>query len=591
MNWPGLVLESLTAASLLVVAAQVYLVLNKLWIRKHEPAVAESVSIMGESLGLVPLAILSVNYAADGYWEGVVDSALWVLAGVVTIAVGTGRWVEGRRQRGFWRLLRESLKLERTEVGDLARSFFRPSGAAQILDILGQVAMLDRDLDERERAFVESFADSWGVSFRWEDLEESEGNALDMVRLRRSVERYLATTPPVGLVTQLADAVSSLVRIDRVTTAEEDLMLEELQGMFDDYAGQARSTRYVVAVVPQDEAQDEALRGLLPGIEKRRLEGGMAYPVGPYYSSRYADVVAEQYRSMSFFATVVVETDVAAAPSRKGGPSGGLGGLALIGLAVSLSVAWPAPAVAQFGAIESLARRVSDLGFYYSRGGIVPRGSGLERSAFGMSSFGVELLFEVAEIPSAAARERQRSAEPSVRQVLTEVEVHEHPDGTADTIRRYEVVRRTPGLRPDDILWTLEVGIGYGQVQGLELRDPSLDLNATIRTLPAVSLYLSYEPLGTYLGIRTGFLRTHAMQVVDADGTIYDGSAEAFMMGGLLGYAFALDPTWLFIEAGYTARSFPSVEWSAPGGLPPGIPRELDTSGWGITVGIQFPVQ
>jgi DnaJ-domain-containing protein 1 len=591
MNWPGLVLESLTLASLLVVATQVYLVLNKLWIRKHERAVAESVSIMGESLGLAPLAILSVNYAADGYWEGMVDSALWVLAGVVTIAVGTGRWVEGKRQRGFWQLVRESLRLERNEVGDLARSFFRPSGAAQILEILGQVALLDQELDERERAFVESFAESWGVSFQWEELEESGGGALDMVRLRRSVERYLATSPPAGQVTQLADAVSSLVRIDRVTTEEEELMLEELTGMFDDYAGEGGSTRYVVALVPQDEAQDEALRGLLPGIVKKRLEGGLAYPVGPYYSTRYADVVAEQYRSMSFFATVVREEagDAVRAPARP--DPRGLAGLVILGALLALSAWTPAPASAQFGAIESLARRVSDLGFYYTRGGIASTGGGLERDAFGMSSFGVELLFEVAEIPSAEARERQRAAEPRVLHVLKEIEVREHPDGTADTIRRYEVVQRTPGIRPDDILWTLEVGIGYGQVQGLELRDPSLDLNATIRTLPAVSLYLSYEPLGTYLGIRTGFLRTHAMQVVDADGAIYNGDAEAFMMGGLVGYAFAMDPTWLFIEAGYTARSFPSVKWSAPGALPAGVPRELDTSGWGITVGIQFPVQ
>lgn len=320
-----LAISSLTVASVALVAAQVYLILNKLWIRKHERAVAESISIMGEMLGIVPLTLLTLNYAMDGYWAGAADSLLWVLAGAVTIVIGTGRWVEGKRRRGFWTLVRESLRLERGEVGDLARSFFRPSSAREIVEILGQVALLDRTLDDRERAFVESFAESWGVDFSWDDLEAGEGGHMDMVRLRGSVERYLATSPPQGQVSQLADTLRSLVRIDQVTTPDEELMLEELHGMLGEYAGErAEAARHVVAVVPQDPKQDTVLSTLLPGLTKRRLEGGLAYPVGPFYSDRYADVVAEQYRSMSFFATVVRDTGeepVPAAASREPQPS------------------------------------------------------------------------------------------------------------------------------------------------------------------------------------------------------------------------------------------------------------------------------
>lgn len=260
---------------------------------------------------------------------------------------------------------------------------------------------------------------------------------------------------------------------------------------------------------------------------------------------------------------------------------------ALAGLLLPLCA--PAPAAAQFGPIEALARQVSDLSFYYSRGAAV-RGSGLDSEPFGLTSFGVELLFEVAEIPSREARQRRADVEPVTRRVLREVAVRRSPEGT-DTIYHYDIVRSTPGYGPDDITWTMEVGIGYGQVQGLDLRDPTLDLNAMIRTLPSVTLYLSYEPWGTYLGLRTGFLRTHALQIIDEAGTIYPGSAEAFMMGALLGYAFAIDPAYLFIEWGYTARTFPSVEWSAVDALPAGVPRDLDVSGWGASVGIQFPIR
>lgn len=271
-------------------------------------------------------------------------------------------------------------------------------------------------------------------------------------------------------------------------------------------------------------------------------------------------------------------------PTARGAP---LLGATLVVLAAVLTAT---PAAAQFGPIETLARRVSDLGFYFSGGGIAGGSSALDNDAFGLTSFGVELLFEVAEIPSADARRRQAEAPAVTRHVLREMEVR-RGEGGVDTIYHYDVVRSQPGPSPEDIEWTLEVGIGYGQVQGLELRDPSLDLNTTIRTLPSLTLYLSYEPWGTYLGMRTGFLRTHALQVVDDAGTIIDGDAEAFMMGGLAGYAFAFDPTYVFIEAGYTVRNFPSVQWSAPGALPPGVPRNLDASGWLVSAGIQFPIK
>jgi hypothetical protein len=299
-----LAIGSLTVVSLMVAAVQVYLILNKLWIRKHEPAVAGSISIMGETLGVVPLSILSLNYAIDGYWEGMVDSALWIVAGGVTILIGTGRWVEGNRRRGLWTLIREAVRLERDEVGDLARSFFRPSGARQVLDILGQIALLDSELDQREREFVDRFADAWGVDFDWAAVEGGD-QEVDFVRLRRSVESYLSTSPPAGQVGQLADAVTALVRIDRQTTSEEELMLEELVGMFGAYTGDDDRAGFVVAVVPQDPEQDQTLTSLLPGRPKHRVQGGLAYSLGPFFSSRYADIVADQYRRLNFFATVV----------------------------------------------------------------------------------------------------------------------------------------------------------------------------------------------------------------------------------------------------------------------------------------------
>lgn len=263
---------------------------------------------------------------------------------------------------------------------------------------------------------------------------------------------------------------------------------------------------------------------------------------------------------------------------------------ARVALALLATLLTPGAAAAQFGPIEALASRVSDLSFYYGAGGVSAGGGAIEPNPWGVTAFGVELLFEVARIPSAAARERRAASSTEDRRVLQRIEVRE-TEGRADTVYHYDVVRVAPAYGDDDIVWTLEVGIGYGQMEGFQLRDPELQMNAMLRSLPAVTLYLSYEPIGSYLGIRTGMMRTESLQVMVADGTVYRGRGEAFQMGGLVGHALDVGPAYFFVEGGYTLRTFPSVEWTSPGPLPRNIPRRMDVSGWTVVGGVQFPVR
>lgn len=297
----------LTMASLVLAAAQVYLTINKLWTRKHERVVAESVSIFGELVGLIPLFFLTLSYILDGQWEGVVDGALWLFAGAITIAIGTGMWVVGKRGRGFWSLMRDAMALERTEVGDLARSFFRPSRADDVLALMARIALVDDDLDDRERAFISKFAEAWGIDFSWDDLAAGdEQTGLRAVELRRAVEDYLATSPPAAQVEQLGDVIIALVNADEQVTSEEELMLDELGGMFSGYIdADTERPRFEVALVPQSDEQDRAIRSVLEGIEKEDVAGGSAYVVGRYFSERYAEMVREQYRMLNVFTTVM----------------------------------------------------------------------------------------------------------------------------------------------------------------------------------------------------------------------------------------------------------------------------------------------
>jgi hypothetical protein len=295
----------LVYASIGLTVLQIYLTLNKLWKRKHEKVVAESVSILGEFVGLIPLAILTANFGFEQQWEGLIDGLLWIFAASVTVLIGTGVWVKGQRRQGFGSLLRAAIRAERDEVGYLARSFFRPSGAARILEILGKVALLDDTLDERERGFIQSFADTWGVEFSWARFESGgAAQGRDLIGLQASVEAYLATSPPDQQVRQLGDVMHALVRIDDDVSHDEALMMSELQGMFDAYLGEA-DARWGVVLVPQSDEQDEAIRGLVPGVEPREIRGGRAYLVGRHHSRDYAEVVGRRYEALNVFSAVV----------------------------------------------------------------------------------------------------------------------------------------------------------------------------------------------------------------------------------------------------------------------------------------------
>lgn len=248
----------------------------------------------------------------------------------------------------------------------------------------------------------------------------------------------------------------------------------------------------------------------------------------------------------------------------------------------------PAPASAQFGALEALAGNVTDLSFVGGVGGLFPRATNMA-SGQKTFTFGVELLFNIAAVEHPKPGAQQTAPPDSVRLTWSRMEVVRSAEG-ADTVYYYDV-KGVPPLLATDTIWSVEMGIGYGQVSGFALADQTLQLRGSIRDLPAASVYASYEPWSTYFGVRTGFMKAKSLQVLDQDtGVTSSGETEAFLAGFLMGYAWSLGDFWAFTEAAYTVRYFPSVEWSG-GALPEGVPTDLQLSGWSLSTGIQFPIK
>lgn len=307
------VISFLAYFALVFTVAEVYLTLNKLWKRKHEKVVAESISIMGKLSGLIPLGIFSVNYLLVAQWQGFVDASLWFFATLLQIFIGLGFWVEGQRRRGFFSLMRGNIKDERGEVTELARSIFRPSGAEKIMQILKEIALIDKHLDEKEKDFIDTFADSWDIEFSWEGVVEELAKVaeVDYLRIRQHTADYLATSPPENQVSQFSDIVNMLINIDEEVSPEEEQVLEELTGMIKEYLHEDGDfSHFHVTVVPQNREQEEAIPTLLPDLQGRQMAGGFAYLAGPFYSQRYAEIMCNQFRALNFFSVYVDSSEL-----------------------------------------------------------------------------------------------------------------------------------------------------------------------------------------------------------------------------------------------------------------------------------------
>ena len=287
-----------------------YLKLNKIWKRKHIGEVANSVSILGNVFDIIPLTFFALNFLFVAQWQGLIDSIIWIFAGIVTVLIGSGLWVQENRHKSLWTRLKEALRLEKSEVTHLATTFFRPSGAGIILDILSRFAYIDRELVDREREMIETFAKNWHMKIDWEALSNLAqlDQPVSLVQTRESVAQYLKTSPPEDQVAQLIDVLQALVGIDEKVSEEEALILGEVRGFLQNYIDDSgTSGEFTVVIAPQNRKQDEAIAALLPDAEKIEVAGGMGYRVGSYYSHDFAEVICDQYRSLGFFTIDLVD--------------------------------------------------------------------------------------------------------------------------------------------------------------------------------------------------------------------------------------------------------------------------------------------
>ena len=298
--------EFLLAISALISVVANYLIINKLWKRKHLKDVAESVSISAAFLGIVTLAPLLAYFILEDRIELILKNAVGMLTGIIFVLIGTGLWVKTNRGVPFRRLLLRALRLERRESAYLIRSMRQPKGADRIIGILELMAKLDRHVHEDEIKLLEEFAQRWHIESPGLEAGAFDHDGAEL-EVREAVREYLELRPPHEQVAQLMDVLHLFVKADAEVSEEERVVLEEIEGLIAHYVEENTLDRrtYEVLIVPQSTAQFEAAEALLPGAELKELRGGRVISIGTFFSRDYAEAVCQKYIALGLFTAQV----------------------------------------------------------------------------------------------------------------------------------------------------------------------------------------------------------------------------------------------------------------------------------------------
>lgn len=307
------VLLVLAQISVIVTTIQVYLRINKIWKRKHEQEVAESQSIVGIIL-LLGNCLLWICYYiwVETDMLSIIDTSLYMVESSVFLLIPTGLWVKGKNTLNIWQLAKSALRLERKESTYLLKKMFNISNAEIIISILHQIAMIDDNLDPKEREIIIRFANQWDIKYSEDDLNKDrvDRDSYNYIRLRDTLVRYLSDSPPKEQILHLRKLISEIIFVDNKLSVEEALIQDELYGIIDQYSntGDIDGITYSVLIVPQHKDHYEVVESVIPNTVKVETAGGIAYSIGTYYSESYAEMMCEQYRNINLF-TIVRKQD------------------------------------------------------------------------------------------------------------------------------------------------------------------------------------------------------------------------------------------------------------------------------------------
>lgn len=283
-------------------ALRMYLTVNKLWKRKRDKSVTESISIFASFLAIFIHFPFMFKFALiDKQVFPAMNEGLNGFAYIIIILIGTGLWVKENKFHSFIHLILKAIRLESKESADLFKAFVNPGGAKQILNILQKVTTLDKKISDEELQLIKDFAAQWKIDIpdNVDFNAEWETNLLD---IRQSVTDYLDISSPTEQAAELIDLIELVIKADKIVTTEESLFYEEVKSMIGDYVSHSSDgVMYYVYIVPQHNKQFEAIKTLFPNSAPEDRRGGQVFVRGKFYSKGYAEAICQKYSALGMF--------------------------------------------------------------------------------------------------------------------------------------------------------------------------------------------------------------------------------------------------------------------------------------------------
>jgi hypothetical protein len=235
----------LVVGAIVLTVVKAYLTANKVWSRKHQKVVSESVSVSAQLIGIMTSIPFLIKYALiDADFMSLANMSIKLSLTFLYLMIGIGIWVRVVGKESLWVKVKRSLKLEKEESLDLINALIRPAGARRIVEVLRQLAMIDKDLDEREMAFIQGFADLWNVEIDFQKefgLLSEQTNDQIYINLRNKVLGYLSISPDKAQASQFLDIINGLVSVDQTISGEEQFILDEISGLIETYINDGKA--------------------------------------------------------------------------------------------------------------------------------------------------------------------------------------------------------------------------------------------------------------------------------------------------------------------------------------------------------------
>lgn len=304
--------------SIMVTFLGKYMTLNKIWIRKHDSEVADSVSVSALILELaytVPFLVIAIQHFNFDFalhdttslmrdLSNIIRDLVVIIATIVLFLIGIGYWINNGLS--FNKKVKRALKMDRKEFQSLLKDAVRTGGVEQIFRVLCMFAIIDNELHEKEVELLRQFAGEYGIDYDSVMLvvqqEFKEGSdAMSMKHLQKQVLDYINTCPPKNVVIWLQDLIDKIIRADDVVTEEEDIVSSEILAALNDYLDdktEGHRQMYHILLIPQDREEEEAILSIDTQLEKSRAQifgAKKAYVADSYFSLRFAEIVREKY--------------------------------------------------------------------------------------------------------------------------------------------------------------------------------------------------------------------------------------------------------------------------------------------------------